>query len=166
MTKTATKLTASNEFQQIFDLQSENQYSIGNTTASERKAKIKALQYAVEVEYRQQIHEACKKDLGKNAAETDLTEVFPVVSEAKHAARHVKSWMKPHKVATPLSLIGTSSWIKYEPKGVCLIISPWNFPFNLTFGPLISAIAAGNCVIIKPSEMTPNCSAVMKRNRR
>lgn len=162
MTKTALKQTASNEFQQIFDLQSENQYNIGNTTASERKAKIKAVQYAVEVEYRQRIQEACKKDLGKNAAETDLTEVFPVVSEAKHAARSVKSWTKPHKVSTPLSLIGTSSWIKYEPKGVCLIISPWNFPFNLTFGPLISAIAAGNCVIIKPSEMTPNCSALMK----
>lgn len=156
------KETKANEFQQIFDAQRENQYNIGNTTAGERKAKIKALQYAVEVEYRDRIREACQKDLGKNSAETDLTEVFPVVSEAKHAARKVKNWMKPHKVSTPLSLIGTSSWIKYEPKGVCLIISPWNFPFNLTFGPLISAIAAGNCVIIKPSEMTPNCSALMK----
>jgi aldehyde dehydrogenase (NAD+) len=162
MTKTAMKQMATNEFQQIFDLQRENQYNIGNTTASERKAKIKALQYAIEVEYRDRIREACQKDLGKSSAEADLTEVFPIVSEAKHAARNLKSWMKPHKVATPLSLVGTSSWIKYEPKGVCLIISPWNFPFNLTFGPLISAIAAGNCVIIKPSEMTPNSSALMK----
>src|SRR5690606_27087071 len=68
---------------------------------------------------------------------------------------------KNQTVDTPLGLLGASSYIKYEPKGVCLIISPWNFPINLTFGPLVSAIAAGNTVIIKPSEMTPNASGVM-----
>ena len=71
-------------------------------------------------------------------------------------------WVKNQKVPTPLTLFGASSYIKYEPKGVCLIISPWNFPLNLTFGPLVSAIAAGNTVILKPSEMTPNTSALMK----
>lgn len=162
MTTKATKPATSNKYQQIFDAQRENQYEIGNTTANERKAKIKALQYAVEVEYREAIREASRKDLGKSSAEADLTEVFPVVSEAKFAAKNVKKWMKPQKVSTPLSLFGASSWIKYEPKGVCLIISPWNFPFNLTFGPLVSAIAAGNCAIIKPSEMTPNCAALMR----
>ncbi len=162
MTTKATKQMASNDYQRIFDLQLENQYNIGNTNANERRAKLKALKYAVEIEYRQKIREACFKDLGKASAEADLTEVFSVVSEAKHAIRHLKSWMKPHKVSTPLSLLGSSSWIKYEPKGVCLIISPWNFPFNLTFGPLVSAIAAGNCVVIKPSEMTPHSSAVMR----
>jgi aldehyde dehydrogenase (NAD+) len=74
-----------------------------------------------------------------------------------------QSWMKNQKVSTPMALIGTSSWYKYEPKGVCLIISPWNFPVNLTFGPLVSAIAAGNTVIIKPSEMTPNIVSVMAK---
>lgn len=162
MAKTATKQMASNEYQRIFDLQRENQYNIGNTSVRERKTKLKALKYAVEIEYRDKIREASFKDLGKAVAEADLTEVFPAVSEAKHAIRHLRSWMKPHKVSTPLSLLGATSWIKYEPKGVCLIISPWNFPFNLTFGPLVAAIAAGNTVIIKPSEMTPNCSAVMR----
>ncbi len=162
MTTNATVQTASGDYQRIFHLQSENQYDIGNTTAGERKAKIKALKYAVEIEYRGRIREACFKDLGKAAAETDLTEIFPIVSEAKHAMRNLKKWIKPRKVATPLSLLGSSSWIKYEPKGVCLIVSPWNFPFNLTFGPLISAIAAGNCVIIKPSEMTPHSSVLMR----
>jgi aldehyde dehydrogenase (NAD+) len=162
MTTKATKRTVSNNYQELFDLQKANQYNVGNTTASERKAKLKALKYALEVEFRNKIREASRQDLGKASAEADLTEVFPAVSEAKHAIRHLKSWIKPHKVSTPLSLLGATSWIKYEPKGVCLIISPWNFPFNLTFGPLISAIAAGNTVIIKPSEMTPNCSAVMR----
>jgi len=150
------------DFSRVFELQRANQYNIGNTTAAERRAKIKALRRAVEVEFRDRIREACFKDLGKAAAETDLTEVFPVTSEAKHAARKIRRWLKPERVATPLSLLGSTSFIKYEPKGVCLIISPWNFPFNLTFGPLISAIAAGNCVILKPSEMTPNCAAVMR----
>jgi aldehyde dehydrogenase (NAD+) len=161
MTTKASKPATSNRYQQIFNEQRKNQYQIGNTSASQRKAKIKALQYAVEFEYREAIREACRKDLGKSSAEADLTEVFPVVSEAKFAARNVKKWMKPQKVSTPVSLFGASSWIKYEPKGVCLIISPWNFPFNLTFGPLVSAIAAGNCVMIKPSEMTPHCAGLM-----
>lgn len=157
----ATKETASNPYQRIFDLQSKNQYNVGNTTVKERKEKIKAIKNAIEIEYRDRIREAVKKDLGKAVAETDLTEIFPIVSEAKHTIRHLKKWVKPQKVSTPLSLIGATSWIKYEPKGVCLIISPWNFPFNLTFGPLMSAIAAGNTAIIKPSEMTPHCSALI-----
>jgi len=70
--------------------------------------------------------------------------------------------MEDERVSTPIALIGSSSYIKYEAKGVVLIISPWNFPFNLTFGPLVSAIAAGNTVIIKPSEVTPHSSALMK----
>jgi len=65
-------------------------------------------------------------------------------------------------VRTPLTLFGASSHIHYEPKGVVLIIAPWNFPINLTFGPLVTAIAAGNCVIVKPSEHTPHASAVTK----
>src|SRR5262249_19328077 len=76
---------------------------------------------------------------------------------------HLESWMQPKRVSAPLTLLGSRSRITYEPKGVVLIISPWNFPINLTFGPLVSAIAAGNCAILKPSEMTPNASACMRR---
>src|SRR5947207_12303642 len=71
--------------------------------------------------------------------------------------------MKPRRVSTPLALLGSRSRVVYEPKGVVLIISPWNFPVNLTLGPLVSAIAAGNCAMVKPSEMTPHTSAFMKR---
>jgi aldehyde dehydrogenase (NAD+) len=159
---TAIRQPASNDYRAIFDIQRENQYNIGNTTARERKAKLKALKYAVEVEFRDAIREACQKDLGRNKSESDLTEIFPIIAEAKHTLRHLKRWMKPQRVSTPLSLFGSSSWIRYEPKGVCLIISPWNFPFYLTFSPLISAIAAGNAVIIKPSELTPHSSGVMR----
>src|SRR5207253_8906617 len=74
-----------------------------------------------------------------------------------------KRWLRPHRVGTPLALLGSRSRIVYQPKGVVLIISPWNFPFNLSLGPLVSAAAAGNCVMLKPSEMTPHSSACMKR---
>ncbi len=100
-------------------------------------------------------------DFKKPFLETDLTEIYSIVGEIKFAKRHLKSWLKKQRVDTPFALIGSSSYYKYEPKGVCLIISPWNFPLNLTFGPLVSAIAAGNTVILKPSEMTPYISKVM-----
>jgi aldehyde dehydrogenase (NAD+) len=69
--------------------------------------------------------------------------------------------MRKEKVSTPLNLLGSAAHIMYEPKGVALIISPWNFPFNLAICPLISAIAAGCCAVIKPSEYTPHTSALI-----
>lgn len=151
----------SNKYSELFDQQKANQFQVGNTTYKQRIKKLNALKEAVEITYRDQIREALYADLKKPFTETDLTEIYPVVGEIKHVKRHLKSWMKDQKVTTPLSLLGSSSWYKNEPKGVCLIISPWNFPLNLTFGPLVSAIAAGNTIIIKPSEMTPNISKVM-----
>ena len=150
------------EIQKIFKLQLENQYKIGNSSASERIAKLKRLHQAV-LKYRPEIKEALYKDYRKHPSEVDLTEVYPVTSEIKHTKSHLRKWMRNHSVSTPLALMGSTSKVKYEAKGVVLIISPWNFPINLTLGPLVSAIAAGNTVIIKPSEMTPNASALMKK---
>ena len=150
------------EIRRIFDLQKEHQYHIGNTTASVRIEKLKKLHAAV-LKYRPQIKEALYADYKKHPSEVDLTEIYPVTSEIKDAKSNIRSWMRGKKVKTPIAMMGSSSRIKYEPKGVVLIISPWNFPINLTLGPLVSAIAAGNTVMIKPSEMTPNASAVMKK---
>jgi aldehyde dehydrogenase (NAD+) len=132
------------------------------TTASERIEKIRRLHDAL-LKRRDEVREALWADYEKPAAEVDLSEILPVIGEARHAMRHLRSWMKPHRVSTPLILFGSRSRILYQPKGVVLIISPWNFPINLTLGPLVSAIAAGNCAMLKPSEMTPNASACMKR---
>lgn len=151
-----------NQFLELFQKQQQQQYVIGNTSVKERIRKLNSLKKAIELTYRGQIHEALKKDLNKSITETDLTEIYPVTSEIKFIKKHLWHWVKRQSVPTPLSLFGASSYTKYEPKGVCLIISPWNFPLNLTFGPLVSAIAAGNTVILKPSEMTPNTSALMK----
>jgi len=149
--------------ERIFKSQHANQYKVGNTTARERLAKLDKLYDAVTNKYKQAIRDAMYADFKKPEAEVDLTEIYIVTSEIKHARRELKQWMRDEKVATPLSMMGSSSWIQYEPKGVVLIISPWNFPVNLTFGPLISAICAGNCVMIKPSEHTPHTAEVMQQ---
>lgn len=150
------------EIIRIFNIQKQNQFKIGNTTASERIAKLKKLHDAV-LKYRPQIKEALFNDYRKHPSEVDLTEIYPVTSEIKDAKSNLKYWLDGERVKTPIAMLGSSSRVKYEPKGVVLIISPWNFPINLTFGPLVSAIAAGNAIIIKPSEITPYATAIMKK---
>ena len=109
----------------------------------------------------EKIYKSATGDFGKPQAETDMAEIMPVLMELKHVRKNLKKWMKPVPVRATMMLFGTSSKIIKEPKGVTLIVSPWNYPFYLTFGPMISSIAAGNTVIIKPSEMTPNMSAII-----
>lgn len=150
-----------NTYYNLFIRQKDSQYKIGNTTYKERVKKLNALKKAVEIAYKEKIRQALYDDFKKPFTETDLTEIYPVVSEIKFVKSNLKDWMSRQKVETPMALLGSSSWYNFEPKGVCLVISPWNFPLNLTFGPLVSAIAAGNTVILKPSEMTPHISKVM-----
>jgi aldehyde dehydrogenase (NAD+) len=109
------------------------------------------------------IRQAVYDDFRKPAAEVDATETKVVVSEIDHAIENLHFWKMPVRVTKPLLLIGTRSEIRYEPKGVVLILAPWNFPFLLTVGPLVSAIAAGNCVVVKPSELTPRTSSLIHR---
>ena len=104
------------------------------------------------------IYASAAADFGKPEAEVDIAEIMIVLSELSHIRKKLKGWMKPVSVRTSMTMLGTSSKIITEPKGTSLVISPWNYPFNLTFGPMMSAIAAGNPVILKPSEMTPNMS--------
>ncbi len=95
--------------------------------------------------------------------DVDLTEIFTALSEIRHTIRHLKKWTKPHRVKRTMALITTRSWIQYEPRGVVLIIAPWNYPFNLIVTPLISAIAAGNCAILKPSELSMHTSNLISK---
>lgn len=152
---------SNNNYLKVFSALKANQFNIGNTTCKERVKKLNTLKKALEFTYKQRIREALYLDFKKPYLETDFTEIYPVIDEINFVKRNLRSWLKKQRVDTPITLLGSSSWIKHEPKGVCLILSPWNFPINLTFGPLISAIAAGNAVILKPSEMTPNASKVM-----
>jgi len=135
---------------------------VGKSTARERIAKLNRLLDAI-MRHRPAMKEAMYADYGKPPFEVDAVEVLPITSAIRHTRSNLRQWMSPKRVPTPSAFLGSTSWVHYEPKGVCLIISPWNFPFNLSFLPLVSAIAAGNCAIIKPSEMTPNSSALIKK---
>ena len=147
---------------EIFERQQATALRLRSSTAAERIAKIVKLRDAF-IANTPAWYEAGHADFRKPAGEVDLAEILPVVVEANDAIRNLKGWMKPKRVWPTLLLAGTSGSIKYEPRGRCLIISPWNYPLNLTFGPLVSAIAAGNTAIIKPSEMTPHLAAAMAK---
>ena len=103
------------------------------------------------------------KDYKKPITEIYTTELKPTISHIDYTIKNIKKWKKPKSVKNPIHLIGTKSKIYYEPKGLCLIISPWNYPFNLTLNPLISAVAAGNCCMVKPSEFTPNTTLIISK---
>ena len=106
----------------------------------------------------QLILDAVYADLRKPAIEAFGSEILVTLSEIKFVLKNLKAWMKPQKVGTPINLFPSSSYIYTEPLGVVLIVAPWNYPFALTIQPLIGAIAAGNCSILKPSEHTPHTS--------
>ncbi|HND89512.1 MAG TPA: aldehyde dehydrogenase family protein [Saprospiraceae bacterium] len=148
--------------QDIFQAQQRHRLTVARTTAAERIAKLQRLHDTM-LRYRDDIKAALWQDFRKNGFETDISELGVVNGEIRHAIRYLRSWMAVQPVGTPLVLLGTSSEIRYEAKGVCLILSPWNFPFNLTLSPLVAAVAAGNCVIVKPSEYAPASAALMKK---
>ncbi len=109
----------------------------------------------------QELMEALKEDLNKTEFDSYLTEIGVILQEIQFTLKHIEKWVKPRKVKSSLAQLGSNSYIYPEPYGVALIIAPWNYPFQLAVGPLIGAIAAGNCAILKPSELTPRTSALL-----
>ena len=128
---------------------------------SERKRLLKDFEKYFAAQ-RTRIQEAVFADFGKPATEVDMSEVYPVLTELRHTLANIDEWAAPEDIETPLTYLGSTSEVRYEPKGVCLIISPWNFPVNICFGPLVSALAAGNTAFIKPSEYTPHTSHLVR----
>ncbi|MGQ0631945.1 MAG: aldehyde dehydrogenase family protein [Sporichthyaceae bacterium] len=106
---------------------------------------------------------ALASDLGRNAHETWFGDVASTVGEAEYAIKHLKKWMKRTRVGVPLALMPGKAAYHYEPLGTVMVIGPWNYPFYLTLGPMIGALAAGNCVVVKPSEHAPATSATLAR---
>jgi aldehyde dehydrogenase (NAD+) len=127
-----------------------------------RKILLKLLRDAIKAQ-ETAILQALATDFQKPEFETKLTEIYPVMSELNHTIKHMKRWAKSKKVPGGGLLLGTCSEIHREPRGNVLIIAPWNYPFQLSLTPLISAIAAGNTVILKPSELTPATSALINK---
>jgi coniferyl-aldehyde dehydrogenase len=130
-------------------------------TLAERRADLKKLADAIgRIESR--LEAAISADFGNRSRhETKLGEVFPAQSAIRYTLRHLSGWMRPKRVSVGLELMPASARILYQPVGVVGIISPWNYPFNLAIVPLVAALAAGNRVMLKPSELTPRTSELL-----
>ena len=129
---------------------------------SQRKKDIKSIKQWI-IKNQDLIIEALQQDLNKDATESYMCEIGLVLSEINYQLRHMKKWAKNKKVWTPLAQFYGVSYESYEPYGVTLVMSPWNYPFMLSIEPAIGAIAAGNTVIIKPSAYAPHVSHVIKK---
>lgn len=136
-------------------------YATGITRdAAWRIGQLEALERLL-LESESVIAEALAQDLGRPTADAYLGDIMPPLNEAKFARKYLRRWMKPRRVSLPLAQRPGRGSYMYEPLGVVLIIGPWNYPFHLVLAPLAAAIAAGNCAVIKPSEVTPNCARVL-----
>ena len=149
-----------NQYTQAFDLQKKFKSKAKNTTASYRLDKIRKVKEII-LSRNKDIADALSLDFHKPALETDLTEILPLITMINLLEKKLPLWMSDEKVSSPLLFKGSKSWIRKEGKGNCLILSPWNYPFQLALYPVLTAFAAGNTCIIKPSEYTPNTNKII-----
>lgn len=147
--------------QEIFRKQKAHLASCGTPSVDERLHKLKQLRSVI-LKRKDEICASINEDFRKPPLETLVTEVYPVISELNFFLKHLKSWLTPERVGSPFAMRGSRSKVVLRPKGQVLIISPWNYPFNLCLTPLIDALAAGNVCVLKPSEYTPATNAVIK----
>jgi aldehyde dehydrogenase (NAD+) len=127
-----------------------------------RLAQLEAIERLCD-ERESDIAAALLADLGRPAAEAWLGDIASTKGEAAYARKHLKNWMRRRRQPLPLSQMPGRGWIQYDPLGVVLIIGPWNYPVYLSLAPLVAAVAAGNCAVLKPSELAPATSALLAR---
>lgn len=148
--------------QSIVENQRKYYYKNHTKSVSFRIRQLKKLKLAVETNEKM-ILEALNKDLGKSEAEAFMTEIGIVYKEFDYVIKHLRSWNSPEKVSGSMMSFPAKNYVYRDPYGVVLILSPWNYPFNLTMMPLIGAIAGGNCALVKPSETSPHTAAIIEK---
>ncbi len=146
------------DMKRIFDLQQQHQWNMKASSADERKTLLSQLRDAVKA-HGDEIIEAVKKDTRKPEMEVGITEVANVVANIDRNINNLDEWMRPLDVPSSLDP-DDSAQILYEARGVCLILGPWNFPLGLVFGPLAAAVAAGNCCMVKLTDLCPATASV------
>ena len=134
----------------------------GHIEVKLRRARLEKLKLTI-TKLIPEISEALRLDLGKSSFESYTTEIGFILEEISFTLKHLEDWTKVKKVKTPITMFPGKSAIHPEPYGVVMIISPWNYPFQLCLSPFVGAIAAGNRVVIKPSEIAPNTSSIIQR---
>jgi aldehyde dehydrogenase (NAD+) len=138
-------------------------FATGRTRALEwRLEQLRGIERFVD-EREPEIAAALAEDLGRSPAEAWLGDVASTKAEAVYARKHLKKWMRRQRQSLPLAQLPGRAWVQYDPVGVVLVIGPWNYPLYLSLAPLVAAAAAGNCAVIKPSELAPATSALLAR---
>ena len=151
------------EIKELFEKQGAKRQALKLSTVKGRLAKVKKMEkYISDPDNIEKVQRAIYADFKKPPTEVLLSELGVLHAQISYIKTNLSYWMMDKPVDTPLLLTGTSSHIKYEPKGRVLILAPWNYPFNLSLIPALYAMAAGNTVILKPSELTPNTSALIQ----
>ncbi len=153
-------ITEKRQLAELFEAQGKRRWEVAATGPAERIAKLKRLRAEIRARG-EELYTAGRADYGKPAFEAWLTEIFPSIEEIDCATRNLKAWMKGRRAKGTLILPLASTRVRYEPKGRVLIMSPWNYPVQLLVAPLVAAVAAGNCVIAKPSNKTPHTAAFL-----
>lgn len=149
-----------NRINNIFNDQQQYHQTLKQSNAAQRIELLRKLKSSI-LEKEDAIFHALYKDLRKSRFEAAVTELYFTYAEIDFAIRHLRGWMSPKRAGKTVSNLFAKNRIYYEPKGVCLIIAPWNYPFQLVMSPLVSAIAAGNCVMVKPSEISAHTSKII-----
>jgi aldehyde dehydrogenase (NAD+) len=150
------------ELRQMLERQRCRAMVVARAPLAERRERLRSLRRAV-VTHKDAIVTALYEDLRRPAFESEIAEFQHVIQEIDVALRHLPRWMRPRRTGGPLLLAGTSSRLIAEPKGTVLILAPWNYPFALILNPLVAAIAAGNCAVVKPSEHAPATAELLSR---
>src|SRR3954454_2204067 len=127
-----------------------------------RQAQLRALRRML-TERSGDFEAALLADLAQNPTESQIAEIGFVVGEIDHTLKHLRRWLRPRRVSVPGALLPARAFTLLEPVGVVLVIAPWNYPVQLLLAPLVGALAAGNAVVLKPSELAPATSAVLAR---
>lgn len=139
------------------------EFGSGRTrAASWRLEQLRGIERLCE-EREAEIAAALAEDLGRSAVEAWLCDIAPTKGEASFARKHLRDWMRNQRVSLPLNQRPGRGWVQYDPLGVVLVIGSWNYPVNLSLGPLVAAVAAGNCAVVKPSEVAPATASALAR---
>ena len=146
----------------LFREQRDNRWAIRQTSIEQRIETLKSFKTVME-QHRPALIAALRDDCGKHPAEAQGSDIDPVMHEIDQMISNLAKWAAPKKITTPLTMGLTSAEVIYEPLGQVLVLSPWNYPVNLALVPVVGAIAAGNVVILRPSEKTPKTSQLLKK---
>ncbi len=145
---------------QVFAAQRAGAERLRAAPVAQRLERLERLRAQI-LRHRRQIDAAVQADLGRPQTETELAEWIPLLADLAAHRRNLARWLRPRRVRPTVATLGTQGWVEREPRGRTLILAPWNYPFVLTLGPLIPALACGNTAILKPSELAPQCAHVL-----